>query len=581
LEPDEQVKDTLDVELNDRNASFDDLPEGDGVVVLFPDGRIMSSNLQADRLLRRRLRRGDTFRIDEVIAPEYRSEARRAWEEALEGHSWSNLVAKVYLSSGFPVSVTFSMDPLYGDRQEVIGVLITFRDNAPSDTGEPGRTQSPVWEYDTLFENLAEGVFTISNRWRITSFNRRAQEITGFRREEVLGRNCWDIFRSDLCKSNCPLKLTMETGVLRMDQDVRIVDREGQAQSILVNTSVMKNSHGLVVGAVETFRPIARLEEGEAEGVTLGEQPAQIVGGSPELHKVLSMLPDVAASDATVLIEGESGTGKELVAKAIHAQGPRCSGPFVAVNCSALAETLLESELFGHVKAAFTGAVSNKVGRFELAKGGTLFLDEVGEIKPEIQIKLLRVLEERIFERVGGTRPIRMDSRIIAASNKILAQEVSKGRFREDLFYRLRTVPLFIPPLRDRVSDIPILIEHFVDIFNRMYDKSVRGVDPKALRFLQRYPWPGNVRELKHALEYAFVFVKGPIITLSHLPELDASRTPDTNPVPREDAGGWEDERITIQRALEKAGGRRSAAAHQLGISRSTLWRKMKLHGLV
>ena len=581
MEPDEQVKDTLDVELNDRNASFDDLPEGDGVVVLFPDGRIMSSNLQADRLLRRRLRRGDTFRIDEVIAPEYRSEARRAWEEALEGHSWSNLVAKVYLSSGFPVSVTFSMDPLYGDRQEVIGVLITFRDNAPSDTGEPGRTQSPVWEYDTLFENLAEGVFTISNRWRITSFNRRAQEITGFRREEVLGRNCWDIFRSDLCKSNCPLKLTMETGVLRMDQDVRIVDREGQAQSILVNTSVMKNSHGLVVGAVETFRPIARLEEGEAEGVTLGEQPAQIVGGSPELHKVLSMLPDVAASDATVLIEGESGTGKELVAKAIHAQGPRCSGPFVAVNCSALAETLLESELFGHVKAAFTGAVSNKVGRFELAKGGTLFLDEVGEIKPEIQIKLLRVLEERIFERVGGTRPIRMDSRIIAASNKILAQEVSKGRFREDLFYRLRTVPLFIPPLRDRVSDIPILIEHFVDIFNRMYDKSVRGVDPKALRFLQRYPWPGNVRELKHALEYAFVFVKGPIITLSHLPELDASRTPDTNPVPREDAGGWEDERITIQRALEKAGGRRSAAAHQLGISRSTLWRKMKLHGLV
>jgi PAS domain S-box-containing protein len=582
LEPDEQAQDMLDVDVNDRDASYDDLPDGDGVVVLFPDGRIMSSNLQADRLLRRRLRRGDTFRIDEVISSDYREEARRAWEEALQGHSWSNLVAKVYLSSGFPVSVTFSMDPLYGDRQEVIGVLVTLRDHtAPTDREAPDRSRSPVWEYDTLFENLAEGVFTISNRWRITSFNRRAQEITGFKREEVLGRNCWDIFRSDLCKSNCPLKLTMETGVVRMDQDVRIVDREGQAQSILVNTSVLKNSHGLVVGAVETFRPIARLEVGEAEGVTLGEQPAQIVGQSPELHGVLSMLPDVAASDATVLIEGESGTGKELVAKAVHAQGPRSGGPFVAVNCSALAETLLESELFGHVKAAFTGAVSNKVGRFELAKGGTLFLDEVGEIKPEIQIKLLRVLEERVFERVGGTRPIRMDSRIIAASNKTLAQEVSKGRFREDLFYRLRTVPLAIPPLRDRVSDIPILIEHFVDVFNRVYDKGVRGVDPKALRLLQRYPWPGNVRELKHALEYAFVFVKGPIITLSHLPELDASRTPDTNPVSRDAAGGWEDERITIQRALEKAGGRRSAAAHQLGVSRSTLWRKMKLHGLV
>ena len=571
----------LDI-VNDRDQSFDDLPDGDGVVVLFPDGRIMSSNLQADRLLRRRLRRGDTFRIDEVISSEYREEARRAWEEALQGHSWSNLVAKVYLSSGFPVSVTFSMDPLYGDRREVIGVLITLRDHTtPAEREAADRSRSPVWEYDTLFENLAEGVFTISNRWRITSFNRRAQEITGFKREEVLGRNCWDIFRSDLCKSNCPLKLTMETGVVRMDQDVRIVDREGQAQSILVNTSVLKNNHGLVVGAVETFRPIARLEGGEAEGVTVGEQPAQIVGQSPELHKVLNMLPDVAASDATVLIEGESGTGKELIAKAVHAQGPRSAGPFVAVNCSALAETLLESELFGHVKAAFTGAVSNKVGRFELAKGGTLFLDEVGEIKPEIQIKLLRVLEERVFERVGGTRPIRMDSRIIAASNKTLAQEVGKGRFREDLFYRLRTVPLSIPPLRDRASDIPILVEHFIDVFNRVYGKGVRGVDPKALRFLQRYPWPGNVRELKHALEYAFVFVKGPIITLSHLPELDASRTPDTNPVPKEAAGGWEDERITIQRALEKARGRRSAAAHRLGISRSTLWRKMKLHGLV
>ncbi len=571
----------LDVDVNDRDLSFDDLPDGDGVVVLFPDGRIMSSNLQADRLLRRRLRRGDTFRIDEVISSEYREEARRAWEEALQGHSWSNLVAKVYLSSGFPVSVTFSMDPLYGDRQEVIGVLITLRDHTtPADREAAGRSRSPVWEYDTLFENLAEGVFTISNRWRITSFNRRAQEITGFKREEVLGRNCWDIFRSDLCKSNCPLKLTMETGVVRMDQDVRIVDREGQAQSILVNTSVLKNNHGLVVGAVETFRPIARLEGGEAEGVTVGEQPAQIVGQSPELHKVLNMLPDVAASDATVLIEGESGTGKELIAKAIHAQGPRSTGPFVAVNCSALAETLLESELFGHVKAAFTGAVSNKVGRFELAKGGTLFLDEVGEIKPEIQIKLLRVLEERVFERVGGTRPIRMDSRIIAASNKTLAKEVRKGRFREDLFYRLRTVPLSIPPLRDRESDIPVLVEHFIDVFNRVYGKGVRGVDPKALRFLQRYPWPGNVRELKHALEYAFVFVKGPIITRSHLPDLDASRTPDTDPVPREAAGGWEDERITIQRALQKARGRRSAAAHRLGISRSTLWRKMKLHGL-
>ncbi len=566
-----------------EGAEFDELPEGDGVIVLFPDGRIMSSNLQAERLLRRRLHKGKVFKIDQIISREYRDEARRAWREALGGHSWSNLVAKVYLESGFPVSVTFSMDPLYGDGEKVIGVLITLREHMPSRDVTAQGSRSPVWEYDTLFENLAEGVFTISDRWRITSFNRRAQEITGFKREEVLGRNCWDIFRSDLCKSNCPLKLTMETGVVRMDQDVRIVDREGESRSILVNTSVLKNKHGLVIGAVETFRPIARLSDSHAEMASTGEQPQQIVGRSPELQKLLNMVPDVAASDATVLIEGESGTGKELIAKAIHARGPRSQGPFVAVNCSALAETLLESELFGHVKAAFTGAASNKVGRFELAKGGTLFLDEIGEIKPEIQIKLLRVLEERVFERVGGTRPIRLDSRIIAASNKSLAQLVGEGRFREDLFYRLRTVPLSIPPLRERASDIPILIEHFIETFNASYGKLVRGVDPKALRLMRRHSWHGNVRELKHAIEYAFVFVKGPVITLSHLPELKASQPP---PVTVDQThgttgDGWEDERITLQRALEKAGGRRSAAASQLGISRSTLWRKMKAYGLV
>ncbi|MDY6879606.1 MAG: sigma 54-interacting transcriptional regulator [Desulfatiglans sp.] len=570
-------------DLMEEGVDFDEFPEGDGVAVLSLTGRVMSANLQAERLLHRRLPRGRDLRFNEIISAEYRQEAMDAWEKALEGHSRSNLMAKVYLDSGLPVSVTFSMNPLYGQgAKKVIGVLLTLRDQASTQPKRPDRWREPVWEYDSLFEHLAEGIFTVNNRWRITSFNRRAQEITGFRREEVLGRNCWDIFRSDLCKSNCPLKITMETGVLRMDQDVRIVDKGGHSQSILVNTSVIKNKRGLVMGAVESFRPIAQVDPSEESGVTLGERPHQIVGKSPGLNQVLSMLPDVAASDATVLIEGESGTGKELIAKAIHAQSPRARGPFVAVNCSALAETLLESELFGHVKAAFTGALSNRVGRFELAKSGTLFLDEVGEIKPEIQIKLLRVLEERVFERVGGTRQIRMDSRIIAATNKRLAREVARGRFREDLYYRLRTVPISIPPLRERVSDIPLLIDHFLTVFNRRYKKSVRGVDPKVLRLFRRYAWPGNVRELEHALEHAFVFVKGPIITVSHLPEFESPQVPKTDgPPPSRAANSWEDEKITLKRALEKTQGRRDAAAYMLGISRSTLWRKMKSHGLI
>ncbi len=571
-------------DLDNEEADFENLPDGDGVLVLSPDGKIMSANVQAERLLRRKFDRGEHFDLLQFINGQYRPHAEMALKEAFEGGtSSSNLVARVFLDSGFPVSLTFSINPLSDKDGETIGVLLTFHDNAALKAAPDMRAQDQLLEYDNLFENLAEGVFTINTRWRITSFNQRAQEITGFNQQEVLGKYCWDIFKSDLCHSNCPLKITMETGVVRMDQDVRILNKHGQQKSILVNTSVIKNKRDLVVGAVETFRPLAQISISEASQIpSIGGQ-VEIIGKSPGLTKLLSFLPDVALSDATVVIEGESGTGKELIAKAIHYQSPRSKGPFVPVNCSALAETLLESELFGHVKAAFTGALHNKVGRFELAKGGTLFLDEIGEIKPEIQVKLLRVIEERVFERVGGTRRIPMDTRIIAATNKNLLKEVRQGRFREDLFYRLRTVPLYMPPLRERSSDIPILIDHFVNRFNKRYDKNVRGVDPKVMAFFKRYTWPGNVRELERTLEYAFVFVKGPIITTSHLPEIGESQGLEKTSEPQTKLNQfhWEDEKISVQKALKKANGRREIAAHLLGISRTSLWRKMKTHGLL
>lgn len=563
---------------------FESLPEGDGVLVISPESRIMSSNLQAERILKVRFIKGQTFSMRDIVTAEYLPQAETALEEALElGHSHANLVAKLVLSSGMPVSLVFSVDPLYDLSKKIIGAVLAFHDAETEKHISRDSDQGHVVGYDTLFEQLAEGVFTINNRWRITSFNRRAQEITGYNREEVLGKYCWDIFKSDLCRSNCPLKVTVETGIRQMDQDVRIAVKDGRSRSILVNTSVIKNNHDLVVGAVETFRPLTLTGGPEEEKNKNNDYVREIIGNSPALIKTLRLLADVGASDATVIIEGESGTGKELVAKAIHQQSRRAGGPFVPVNCSALAETLLESELFGHAKGAFTGAVNAKVGRFELARGGTLFLDEVGDIKPEIQIKLLRVIEERVFERVGGVRSIPMDTRIIAATNKKLAREVKAGNFREDLYYRLRTVPLHLPPLRERKSDIPLLINHFVERFNRIYGKKVRGVDPKVLRRFSRYSWPGNIRELERTLEYAFVFVKGPVITTSHLPELREEPEIEDFSSPDRSMSDylWEDEKIAIENTLKKANGKRDEAARMLGISRTSLWRKMKAHSLL
>lgn len=563
---------------------FDDLPEGDGVIVISPEHRIMSANLQSERIFKIRFPRSRAIDFTRIFADEYRQQADSAINDALRnGRSCSSLIVGSSIQYGIPALLVFSVTPLFGPGDDVIGAILTFSEqDIKTHHKEMSETGHSVG-YDTLFEQLAEGVFTINTRWRITAFNKRAQDITGFTREEVLGKHCWDIFKSDLCKSNCPMRITLETGIFRMDQDVRIVVKGGHRQSILVNTSVIKNNRDLVVGAVESFRPLT-LSTGKDENSTGYENyMGQIIGQSPALEKISNLLPDIAVSEASVIIEGESGTGKELIAKAIHQQSKGSDGPFVAVNCSALAETLLESELFGHSKGAFTGAVNSKVGRFELAKGGTLFLDEIGEIKPEIQIKLLRVIEERVFERVGGIRPIPMDARIIAATNKTLATEVKEGRFREDLYYRLRTVPLFLPPLRERQSDIPLLVNHFISKFNRKYGKQVRGVDPKVLKIFQRYKWPGNVRELERSLEHAFVFVKGPIITTTHLPELKNEATAEKihDPGRINHIGVMEDEMTAIKDILKKTSGRREEAAQILGISRTSLWRKMKNYGLL
>ena len=559
---------------------------GEAILVLDRNHRVMGFNDLAQRLLRPDLVPGEGVLLDQVFEGPYLAKLSAAIDQALgKGEGSHRLEARALDAQGTGFDCYYSVDPLIGINHQMIGVILSILDADYSPLTFQNRLdplaslpQMPLLSAESLLEHLAEGIFTINTRWRITSFNQTAEKITGYRRNEVLGRYCWDIFRSDVCKEDCPLRTSLENGITRFDQDVRMLDKSGAKLPVLVNTNVVRDRSGGVIGAVETFRLITHLEEPQ------NVSPAQysfsaIIGRSQSMQRFFRILPDVAASDANVLIQGESGTGKELVARAIHHHSPFREGPFVAVNCSALAESLLESELFGHEKAAFTGAIRSKVGRFELARSGTLFLDEIGELKPELQVKLLRVLEQRVFERVGGTRLIPMQARIISATNRDLVKALGDGSFREDLFYRLRTVPITLPPLRERPEDIPLLVEHFLSRLNKKHKKAVRGLDPKVMRQFINYSWPGNVRELERMLEYAFIFVKGPVIFPSNLPALDElmrERLPETGLAgpPRR---AKELERNLLHEALERAGGRRLEAATILGISRTSLWRKMKM----
>ena len=433
--------------------------------------------------------------------------------------------------------------------------------------------------HSDILDHFPEGVFLVNTRWQIIYFNRMAEEISGFSREEVMGKFCWDIFRSDLCQKDCPMRISMGTGETLVDREVEISTKGGQKILILVNTAQIKKSGNIVLGGVETFH---HLTCPELEAERLETRPfADIVGVSPQMQEIIHSLPVIAASESNVLIQGESGTGKELVARALHHHSPRRKGPFLAVNCSAIPEGLIESELFGHERGAFTGAVSSKPGRFELAKGGTLFLDEIGDLKPELQVKLLRVLEEKVFMRVGGTRKISLEARIVAATNMDLQEAMRQGRFRDDLYYRLFTVPIYLAPLREKREDIPILVKYFLEQLNRKFNKRVRGVDPKVMKILCRHAWPGNVRELQHVLEYCFVFAKGPLITERHLPRLESAWVgrelelpmTDTTVTPLQAL-----EKKTILMALQMTQGSKQEAARVLKVSRSKLWRKMRLY---
>ena len=454
----------------------------------------------------------------------------------------------------------------------------TAKNLIPERDTNPSGCNLSTDEMRMILDSIADGVFTVDAGFRITSFNRAAEEITGVPAEEAVGKPCCEVFRAEICEGDCALKETIRTGRPVVSRAVYILRADGRRVPISISTSMLKDANGNLVGGVETFRDLTLVETLRKE-VEKSYSFEDIISRNARMQAMFDMLPDVALSDSTILIEGESGTGKELLARAIHNLSTRAKKPLITVNCGAIPDTLLESELFGYKAGAFTGAKRDKPGRFALAEGGTLLLDEIGDITPALQIRLLRVLQEKVYEPLGGTRSLTANVRVLAATNRDLNALVHENQFREDLYYRLQVFKLFLPPLRERKEDIPVLAQHFVDHFNLLKGRDIAGLEQEALSAFMWHDWPGNIRELENAIEHAFILCRGGLIGVQHLPE-PLRRVVGS---PQGESTGLtlaETETRVIVESLTRNKGKKTAAAKELGINKTTLWRKMKRLGL-
>ena len=432
---------------------------------------------------------------------------------------------------------------------------------------------------DTILNSIADGVIVIGLDHKIIFVNRAARDMLGRAGAEDLlsGEKCGAVFGHSGCTFGCLINTTIKTGEHLYNYEAAF-EKNGRKLTLSINTALLKDKNNNVIGGIEIFRDVSLIKElkDEIKGKYSFDN---IVGKNHRIHEVFELLKEVAPTRAAVLIEGETGTGKELIANAVHHNSPRANAPFVKVNCAALSEGILESELFGHVKGAFTGAITDKAGRFELANEGTIFLDEVGDISPHTQVKLLRVLQEGEFERVGGTKTVKVNVRVIAATNKDLKAAVERGEFREDLYYRLKVVPVRLPALRERKDDIPLLARYFIEKFNKEMNMEVTNISPSAMELLMDYNYPGNIRELEHVIEHAFVRCSGKTLAPEHLPkdlrDNDAIGKVIDGPEPLKAL-----ERELILRALGDTDWRYQECAKRLKMSRTTLWRRMKELGI-
>lgn len=557
----------------------------DGIVVIAHNKNIIVFNEAASRITG--YNENDVLSNSfEMLFDKNTADQKYILQSLEEGLTFSNLSLNIIDRKANIKNVLASITPIKRD-ENVLSVVFVFRDTKEM-LSLAEEIQHKTFELidqknklDAIFNSNIEGTFTIDNDWNVTSFNSSAEKITGYKKSEAIGKKCWDIFNSSLCRNGCHMEQTMQKGKPMIGNELEILNKNGKKIPIRVNSGILINNKNEKIGAVETFIDISEIKN-LSEHLSDIFKYENIVGRNKEIKQIITVLESVSQTDSSVLVTGESGTGKELAARAIHINSPRKTGPFIAVNCSAFVESLIESELFGHEKGSFTGAIKTKIGKFELAKGGTLFLDEIGDLSLSVQTKFLRVLESREFERVGGNKIIKVEARIIAATNKHLSEEISSGRFREDLFYRINVINIHLPPLRERMDDLPLIVNHFIELFNKKFNKEIRQFSSQAFDILMEYEWPGNIRELENVIEHCFVLCNGKIIQVECLPkrlrEQKKKIITSSNAIQK---NGFKNvERELIISVLEKHNGNRSKAAKELNINPSTLWRKIKKLGI-
>ena len=477
--------------------------------------------------------------------------------------------------------ITRMATPVYDRRGNIVGCMTILQDHSPI-TQLIDRLHYEERSLKIILDNLDVGIFTVNRGGLINFFNRAAETISGYDRHQVLGQSCAMIFSGERSADVCLLKESIASGETRSSRQGRMTDRDGVTIPIRANYMALRNEKDVIVGGLATFHDMTlahQLNRAISNRYTFHD----MIGKDPSMRKIFEMVNVVAPSSATVLVEGATGTGKDLLARVIHSASPRAARPLVKVNCAAIPENLIESEIFGYVKGAFTGADRDKPGRFSDAEGGTIFLDEIGDLPLSLQAKLLRVLEDREFYPLGSRHTHKVDVRIISATNRQLKNLVDRGLFREDLFYRLNVMRIELPLLKSRRGDLPLLIRHIVRSLCAARAVSPPAISRTAMQILLNYAYPGNVRELENILEHALIICREAVIQPDHLPDyVTQGQPPGAGPrpaAPDEEPDSREVRRIMA--VLEKTGGHRGNAARELGMERTTLWRKMKKHGLL